>query len=548
MARAGAAVRKRRPHSTQNDENRARLLDAARAVVLRDGYNAASFSSIAQEAGLQREAVFTYFRSKDELVVATVADDLTALARSMREAVDVKSSNAEPDEHQEAAPAHQGRREAALARVRETLNKPETLPVDAWLERRLRVFEKTLADLDARQSAVERTGQTAVESALENAAVLREEMRKLEKAQHDAALSLRNQVLDVSGRLEVVERQTAPNLTDAFAVGQIASVSADNVDEDSPDIEPQQDVPVSAPEPESYLSAARRAAMAAAILSDIEEKPHARFAHYLRAPYIYYAGGVALVLALLLTGLLLNHATAHSSSSVKAQASNIALAAGPGFADKRKTRRGVSLERLEALAKGGTAHAALILGLKYLDGNGVARDDALAARWLQVGAAQGEPLAQYKLATLYRHGQGVAKDLDAALRWYESAAMQGNREAMHDLAMAYAEGWGTEADPKEAARWFARAASFGFVNSQFNLAVVYERGFGVKQSLTEAYKWYAIAAANGDAEAQTRVDALKTQIPAHDLAVAQAKADAFKPMPLSRSANMAPQLPVRARG
>jgi localization factor PodJL len=79
-------------------------------------------------------------------------------------------------------------------------------------------------------------------------------------------------------------------------------------------------------------------------------------------------------------------------------------------------------------------------------------------------------------------------------------------------------------------------------DSQFNLAVLYERGLGVKASLTEAYKWYAIASVQGDTESRTRVEALATQLPAAEKAVADATAKAFKARTADATANDPPPL------
>lgn len=199
-------------------------------------------------------------------------------------------------------------------------------------------------------------------------------------------------------------------------------------------------------------------------------------------------------------------------------------------------------ERLAALANGGNASAELLLGLKYLEGNGTAVNEAEAARWFERGAAQGDPIAEYRLGTLYERGRGVAADATKAARWYAAAANQGNRKAMHNLAVAYAQGSGVQKDYALAAQWFSRAANLGLADSQFNLAVLYERGLGVPQSLLDAYKWYAVAAAQGDAESRQRIDALATQIRPDDRAAAQHSADSFKPEPMKPSANTPPDI------
>jgi localization factor PodJL len=200
-----------------------------------------------------------------------------------------------------------------------------------------------------------------------------------------------------------------------------------------------------------------------------------------------------------------------------------------------------ALDRLTALANGRNSKAELIVGLKYLNGDGVAVNEVQGAKWLERAAESGEPVAQYRLGTLYEHGKGVAVDPAKATHWYQAAAMQGNRKAMHNLAVAFAEGTGLKKDYAEAARWFSKAASLGLTDSQFNLAVLYERGQGVPQSLLDAYKWYAIAAVGGDTESKSRIEALATQISADDRAAAQHAADSFRPVPADPHANIAPQ-------
>ena len=200
------------------------------------------------------------------------------------------------------------------------------------------------------------------------------------------------------------------------------------------------------------------------------------------------------------------------------------------------------LDKLTAQANAGNAKAELIVGLKYLDGDGVAVNEPEAAKWLERAAEQGMAVAQYRLAKMYESGHGVPADPARAVHWYQLAAQAGNRKAMHNLALAYASGTGTAKNLAEAARWFSKAAALGLANSQFNLAVLYERGMGVPQSLLDAYKWYAIAAASGDPESKARIDALGSQLTPDDKAAAQKAAEAFRPQPLDAKANVAPTM------
>ena len=54
----------------------------------------------------------------------------------------------------------------------------------------------------------------------------------------------------------------------------------------------------------------------------------------------------------------------------------------------------------------GHARAQATLGIAYQDGNGVRRDDAAAAHWYGLAAAQGHRAAQYGLAGMYEEGEG----------------------------------------------------------------------------------------------------------------------------------------------
>nr|MBA2588884.1 TetR family transcriptional regulator [Alphaproteobacteria bacterium] len=57
---------------------------AARRVADRDGARDMSLRGVAAEAGFAPAALYGYFSSKDDLLLALAADDLTSLARAMR--------------------------------------------------------------------------------------------------------------------------------------------------------------------------------------------------------------------------------------------------------------------------------------------------------------------------------------------------------------------------------------------------------------------------------------------------------------------------------
>ena len=113
-------------------------------------------------------------------------------------------------------------------------------------------------------------------------------------------------------------------------------------------------------------------------------------------------------------------------------------------------------------------------------------------------AEQGKARAQYRLGLAYKHGEGVAKDQREAMRWIRKAAEQGDAWAQYHLGGAYFYGDGVTKDQREAVRWYRMAAEQGFVWAQFHLGMMYSNGEGVITDEREAYIWYSIAKVNGD--------------------------------------------------
>ena len=72
-------------------EHRARqrevLVAAARDLLTAGGYSALTFTALAARTGLARSAIYTYFRSKDDLVVALCEAEFPAVAAETERAV-----------------------------------------------------------------------------------------------------------------------------------------------------------------------------------------------------------------------------------------------------------------------------------------------------------------------------------------------------------------------------------------------------------------------------------------------------------------------------
>jgi AcrR family transcriptional regulator len=84
---AGTVLEKRAERRAQaHAATRESILKSARRVAAREGARNLSLRSVASEAGFAPAALYGYFASKDELLLALAADDLGAVARAMREA------------------------------------------------------------------------------------------------------------------------------------------------------------------------------------------------------------------------------------------------------------------------------------------------------------------------------------------------------------------------------------------------------------------------------------------------------------------------------
>lgn len=97
-----------------------------------------------------------------------------------------------------------------------------------------------------------------------------------------------------------------------------------------------------------------------------------------------------------------------------------------------------SFEQAKMAAEQGDASAQYNLGLRYVDGRGVAKDDAEAVRWFRKAAEQGNADGQFELGYMYERGKGIAKDEVEAGKWYQKAAALGNANAMRRLEHANA--------------------------------------------------------------------------------------------------------------
>ena len=163
-----------------------------------------------------------------------------------------------------------------------------------------------------------------------------------------------------------------------------------------------------------------------------------------------------------------------------------ARAQSPGQAEARKK----SIEDLKEIAYAGNVAAQVQLGVIYLTGDGVPRDDSEAAKWLRKAADQDNPVAERYLAEMYFKGRGVTADNEQAARLLQMAADQGDADSEYNLAVLYTQGMGIPRNVKQAAIWMRKAADHNLPAAQHGMGTLYENGDGVPSDPAEAANWY----------------------------------------------------------
>lgn len=575
--------------SPDRGDARSAILKAARAVAQREGVENLTLGKVASEAALPRQVVFGQFVRKEYLLLCVAADSVVTLARKMggisepelqhafdfsREgAVILTLPRSEPAEEaqevgsvqksavagetlvaagSERRMARGGEADGGPVSSEPAAEKSQPRAPDAWLERRLRVFERAMAAMEARQEKVEKdsramavSAEDAIKSLEGTIGALIARLDNAEARQRTSTEDVRAALSEVSLRIQTVEGVARAALVEndvedfeetplepapfePAPVLQVSAVEAPTPAKPSPD---------GASEQKSFLDVARASAIAAAAANVEPETKKARSPRFSVKIAYAVAGLIALAVFIVAAGIAFSQGVRdgrrdalRQSGQVTPQSVHVAAASQ------------TLLDRLTKLAAAGNPNAEFAIANRYLDSRGAHYDPAAGMQWMSRAAKQGNALAQCALGSLYQKGIGTKADSIQAMHWYEAAALQGNRKAMHDLAIGYAEGLGGVTSASEAVRWFLRAANLGYVDSQFNLAVLYERGDGVPQSLVDAYKWYAIAGAQGDAESKLRIEALRTQLSADDLAAGQRAADAFHALAFVPAANLAPKI------
>jgi hypothetical protein len=166
-----------------------------------------------------------------------------------------------------------------------------------------------------------------------------------------------------------------------------------------------------------------------------------------------------------------------------------------------------ALELLRRAAQRGETSAQMELATRYLNGDGVDRDDAAAVSWLQEAARRGNGDAQYELGNTYADGRGVPRDPVNAYACYVLAGANGNSAS------------------DEALRFLTPKLSDAQI-AQVRLTVgdMYEQGRGTPVDYVAAYTWFTLAQSAGSADGQRARQSLASKMSRQQLDAANRRA------------------------
>ena len=133
---------------------------------------------------------------------------------------------------------------------------------------------------------------------------------------------------------------------------------------------------------------------------------------------------------------------------------------------------------------------------------GVEKDVSVAVDYFIIAAEKGFPESMMQLYALYRFGNGVAKDDEKAVKWLKAAVdadFAPAYVAMGSLLLQNADA--SPEQKQEGIGLIQKAAEDGDSMGQLLFGAMCENGVGVEKDLSEAAGWYRRAARAGNVQA-----------------------------------------------
>ena len=149
-----------------------------------------------------------------------------------------------------------------------------------------------------------------------------------------------------------------------------------------------------------------------------------------------------------------------------------------------------ALEWCLKAAENGYARAQCEIGLRYLYGQGLPKDNKQARFWLEK-ANEAEDQVVQKVA---ESGIGVLKlisitEIGEKIKKLQKEAEEGDAEAQYMLSISFAQGYGNEKSSEKALKWCLKAAENGYARAQCEIGLRYLYGQGLPKDNKQARFW-----------------------------------------------------------
>lgn len=159
----------------------------------------------------------------------------------------------------------------------------------------------------------------------------------------------------------------------------------------------------------------------------------------------------------------------------------------------------ISFDKMKHLAESGDPIQQSQLGIAYIYGDGVKKDEIKGADWIRKSAKQGNANSQSMVAAFYYDGSfGFPKNYKRAFEYHLRAANQGDVYAYTGIGLAYSKGHGVQQDDRKAFYYYSKSAIYDDPMAQYGLGVAYANGKGVKKDYSKAKLWYKKSCINGN--------------------------------------------------
>ena len=157
--------------------------------------------------------------------------------------------------------------------------------------------------------------------------------------------------------------------------------------------------------------------------------------------------------------------------------------------------------KLSEAAERGDCEAQIRMGMRFRNGDGVAKDHQQALRWFRMSADQGCAEGLDNVGLMHLSGWGVPVDFGIAAAYFKASAAQDHAQALFNLGNCHFSGQGVEQDYAMAIECWQRAADMGHQNSIWRLATLDAAGEGLPCDRGQAERRCQQIAANGHANA-----------------------------------------------